>query len=42
LGRTRGQMAITSQMIYARVVTNWMEDALDVAERVEEDEKAAG
>jgi NADH:ubiquinone reductase (H+-translocating) len=42
LGRTRGQMAITSQMIYARVVTNWMEDALEAAERVEEDEKAAG
>ena len=42
LGRTRGQLAITSQMIYARVVTNWMEDALDAAERVEEDEKAAG
>ena len=29
-------------MIYARVVTNWMEDALHAAERVEEDEKAAG
>src|SRR3954471_1562684 len=26
LGRTRGQMAITSQMIYARVVTKWMEE----------------
>ena len=42
LGRTRGQMAITSQMIYARVVTDWMEDALEAAERVEKDEKAAG
>ena len=27
LGRTRGQMAITSQMIYARVVINWMTQA---------------
>jgi NADH:quinone reductase (non-electrogenic) len=42
LGRTRGQMAITSQMIYARVVTNWMEGALEAAERAEEAEKAAG
>jgi len=46
LGRTRGQMAITSQMIYARVVTNWMEaqtqGALAAAERAEEAEKAAG
>ena len=47
LGRTRGQMAITSQMIYARVVTNWMEaqtqGALAAAERAEEaEQKAAG
>jgi NADH:ubiquinone reductase (H+-translocating) len=47
LGRTRGQMAITSQMIYARVVTNWIEaqtqGALAAAERAEEAErKAAG
>ena len=25
LGDGRGQMAITNQMMYARVVTNWME-----------------
>jgi NADH dehydrogenase len=47
LGRTRGQMAITSQMIYARVVTNMLEaqtqGALAAAERAEEAErKAAG
>jgi NADH:ubiquinone reductase (H+-translocating) len=47
LGRTRGQMAITSQMIYARVVTQLMEaqtqGALAAAERAEEAErKAAG
>ena len=47
LGRSRGQMAITSQMIYARVVTNWMEaqtqGALAAAERAEQAErKAAG
>lgn len=45
LGRTRGQMAITSQMIYARVVTNWMEaqtqGALAAAERAEEAEQQA-
>jgi NADH dehydrogenase len=45
LGRTRGQMAITSQMIYARVVTNWMEaqtqGALAAAERAEEAEQKA-
>jgi NADH dehydrogenase len=43
LGRSRGQMAITSQMIYARVVTNWMEaqtqGALAAAERAESAEK---
>ena len=46
LGRTRGQMAITSQMIYARVVTNLMEaqtqGALAAAERAEQVEKQAG
>jgi NADH dehydrogenase len=48
LGRTRGQMAITSQMVYARVVTNLMqahaeEGTLAAAERAEEAErKAAG
>ncbi|OBI79808.1 NAD(P)/FAD-dependent oxidoreductase [Mycobacterium asiaticum] len=54
LGRTRGQMAITSQMIYARVVTKWMEEsqglgpaesqgALAAAERAERaEQKAAG
>jgi NADH dehydrogenase len=45
LGRTRGQMAITSQMIYARVVTSMMEaqtqGALAAAERAEEAEKQA-
>ncbi len=43
MGRGRGQMAITSQMIYARVVTNLMEaqtqGALAAAERAEEAEK---
>jgi len=43
VGRSRGQMAITSQMIYARVVTNLMEaqtqGALAAAERAEEAEK---
>jgi NADH dehydrogenase len=46
LGRTRGQMAITSQMIYARVVTQMMEaqtqGALAAAERAEQAEKQAG
>ncbi|OBF24441.1 NADH dehydrogenase [Mycobacterium kubicae] len=48
LGRTRGQMAITSQMIYARVVTNWMQQtqgqgALAAAEQAEHaEQKAAG
>jgi NADH:ubiquinone reductase (H+-translocating) len=46
LGRTRGQMAITSQMIYARVVTQLMEaqtqGALAATERAEEAEKQAG
>jgi NADH:ubiquinone reductase (H+-translocating) len=45
LGRTRGQMAITSQMIYARVVTNWIEaqtqGALAAAERAEAAERQA-
>jgi len=48
LGRTRGQMAITSQMVYARVVMNMVQaqtDAgvLDAAERAEAaEQKAAG
>ncbi len=48
LGRTRGQMAITSQMMYARPVVKWVEQqvedgALAAAERVEEaEQKAAG
>jgi NADH dehydrogenase len=46
LGRTRGQMAITSQMIYARVVTQMMEaqtqGPLAAVERVEEAEKQVG
>jgi NADH:ubiquinone reductase (H+-translocating) len=46
LGRGRGQMAITSQMIYARVVANWMEAqtqaqaAPATAERAEDAEEA--
>jgi NADH:ubiquinone reductase (H+-translocating) len=47
LGRTRGQMAITSQMIYARPVLNWVEQqaeegTLAAAERAEAAEKEAG
>ncbi len=45
LGRSRGQMAITSQMIYARPVVNWVEQhaqgALAAAERAEEAEQQA-
>lgn len=47
LGRTRGQMAITSQMIYARLVMNWMEQhtqaqgALAAAEEAEHAEQTA-
>src|SRR6201998_197368 len=45
LGRSRGQMAITSQMVYARVVTQMMEaqsqGALAAAERAEQAEKQA-
>ena len=47
LGRTRGQMAITSQMMYARPVVDWVEKraqegSLAAAERIEAAEKAAG
>ena len=48
LGRTRGQMAITSQMIYARPLANWVEQqaeegTLAAAERAEAaEQKAAG
>lgn len=47
LGRTRGQMAITSQMMYARPVVDWVErqaqeGTLAAAERIEEAEKQAG
>jgi NADH:ubiquinone reductase (H+-translocating) len=49
LGRSRGQLAITSQMIYARVLTNWMEahtlnqGAMAEAEpAIEAEQKAAG
>jgi NADH dehydrogenase len=48
LGRTRGQMAITSQMIYARPLVNWVErqaaeGTLAAAERAETaEQKAAG
>jgi NADH:ubiquinone reductase (H+-translocating) len=45
LGRSRGQMAITSQMIYARVVmeAQTLGGSLAVAERAEEaEQKAAG
>jgi NADH:ubiquinone reductase (H+-translocating) len=46
LGRTRGQMAITSQMVYARVVTNLMqaqveEGTLAATERAEAAERRA-
>ncbi len=46
LGRTRGQMAITSQMIYARPMANWVqaqaeEGTLAAVERAEEAEKRA-
>ena len=48
VGRSRGQMAITSQMIYARSVINWMaqtqaQGALAAAEQAEQaEQKAAG
>jgi NADH:ubiquinone reductase (H+-translocating) len=47
LGRTRGQMAITSQMMYARPVVDWVEKqaqegTLAAAERIEAAEKHAG
>jgi NADH dehydrogenase len=45
LGRSRGQMAITSQMVYARVVTQLMEaqtqGTLAAAERAEAAERRA-
>jgi NADH:ubiquinone reductase (H+-translocating) len=46
VGRSRGQMAITSQMIYARSVINWMtqtqaQDALSAAEEAEHAEQEA-
>lgn len=44
LGRSRGQMAITSQMIYARSVINWMAEtqgALAAAEAAEKAESGA-
>ncbi|OBA80513.1 NADH dehydrogenase [Mycobacterium sp. 1164966.3] len=47
VGRSRGQMAITSQMIYARSVINWMtqtqgQGPLAAAEQAEEAEQHAG
>ena len=47
LGRTRGQMAITSQMMYARPVVDWVEKqaqegTLAAVERIEAAEKQAG
>ncbi|CQD09650.1 DoxD family protein/pyridine nucleotide-disulfide oxidoreductase [Mycobacterium europaeum] len=47
LGRSRGQMAITSQMMYARPVVDWVErqaqeGTLAAAERIEAAEKQAG
>jgi NADH:quinone reductase (non-electrogenic) len=47
LGRTRGQMAITSQMMYARPVVDWVEQqaqagSLAAAERIDAAEKQAG
>jgi len=46
LGRSRGQMAITSQMIYARLAMRWMqgqaeEGALAATERAEAAERQA-
>jgi NADH:ubiquinone reductase (H+-translocating) len=46
VGRSRGQMAITSQMIYARVAVNWVkeyaeEGTLAAAERAEAAERRA-
>jgi NADH dehydrogenase len=45
LGRSRGQMAITSQMVYARVVTQLMEaqtqGTLAAAERADAAERQA-
>jgi NADH dehydrogenase len=41
LGRGRGQMAITNQMMYARVVTNWMEAQTQEASAAAE-KQAAG
>jgi NADH:quinone reductase (non-electrogenic) len=45
-GRNRGQMAITSQMIYARLAVRWAkaqaeEGALAAAERAEKAERQA-
>ncbi len=47
LGRTRGQMAITSQMMYARPVIDWVErqaqeGTLAAAERIDSVERQAG
>jgi NADH dehydrogenase len=47
LGRTRGQMAITSQMMYARPVVDWVEQqaqegTLAAADRIDAAEKQAG
>jgi NADH dehydrogenase len=47
LGRTRGQMAITSQMMYARPVVDWVEQqaqegTLAAADRLDAAEKQAG
>ncbi|HET9890758.1 MAG TPA: FAD-dependent oxidoreductase, partial [Mycobacterium sp.] len=47
LGRTRGQMAITSQMMYARPVVDWVEQqaqegTLAAAEGIDAAEKQAG
>ncbi len=47
LGRTRGQMAITSQMMYARPVIDWVErqaqeGTLAAAERIDSAERQAG
>jgi NADH dehydrogenase len=47
LGRTRGQMAITSQMMYARPVVDWVEQqaqegTLAAADRLDVAEKQAG
>ena len=42
LGRGRGQMTITSQMIYARLAMNRLREKADALEAAEQAEEAAG